>query len=731
MNTLRSLLLFGILSLFPFSGYATHIFGGDFQIECLGNDQYVVQLRLFRHCAGIPMTATQNITLTSPCGSMNATLPMIPDATTTSGGTNVSPYCPAELGNTDCDAGNLSGVDTYVYADTITITPACDSWSIAWNTCCRGSIINLSNGNSDVLYIEASINTADAPCNSTPTWNNHQAPYWCVGNFMTWDFGVTEMQGDSVVYSLVDALGAGGVPVAYGAGFSGNIPLQNMVIDPATGVLSCTPTQLGTYVVVVMAEEYNTQGTLISSITRDIHVTVFNCSGTAPTIIDSMISITGAGQQLNDSTFGICEGQQLYLNFLTEDVEGDSVFIHNVALHNLSGVTTGGWHASADTLHAIINWPNAQPAAGNQQQSITFCLTDNACPLPRTRCYEYYVIVNPPGNTGMSIVNQTNDVCLDSAQLTTTYAGGGTETYSWEPAAYFNDPSIASPVFTAPATGDYNVTVTVVDTGVCIEYDSAIVSYVNPIASFTLSDTSICEGDSLQLISSSSTGLLHHWEPASEASSPNSSSTYAAPDSSQTYWLIVSDSSGSCIDSTSHLVNVHPAPVTGQIYGELLPEAILGTEDYSVTGLPGSTYFWTTQTGTIQSGQGTDEIEVMWQGTFPQYDSICVTETSAFGCEGQLSCIDLVVVMNIDEQLSSYETQLYPNPASTHLTIQTKAIAYQVLLVDAQGKEVFVEHVSGPQNHVINLAAVEAGHYQVIVVYDDGAREGFQLLKTK
>jgi hypothetical protein len=62
---------------------ASHISGGEIYWECVGPNQFVLTMVLYRDCEGIPMSLTETIQANSPCGSQSVTL-------TCPGGTEIS-----------------------------------------------------------------------------------------------------------------------------------------------------------------------------------------------------------------------------------------------------------------------------------------------------------------------------------------------------------------------------------------------------------------------------------------------------------------------------------------------------------------------------------------------------------------------------------------------------------------------------------------------------------------
>src|SRR6185295_10508170 len=138
-------------------------------------------------------------------------------------------------------------------------------WTISWNICCRSTAIDLI-GNQGI-YLEATLYNATDACNNSPVFGDQSLPYVCVNQPVYYNFGVTEPDGNTLVYSLINARRWTGTvqPVTYQAGYSGASPIPGITLDPVTGQLVFTPTVSGNYVVAMLIEEYDSNGNLVGT----------------------------------------------------------------------------------------------------------------------------------------------------------------------------------------------------------------------------------------------------------------------------------------------------------------------------------------------------------------------------------------------------------------------------------------------------------------------------------
>jgi hypothetical protein len=107
---------------------------------------------------------------------------------------------------------------------------------------------------------------------------------------------------------------------------------------------------------------------------------------------------------------------------------------------------------------------------------------------------------------------------------------------------------------------------------------------------------------------------------------------------------------GGCQGSSNISFEVFDAVNTSVISGPTNPTQFQ-TETYSVLSSLGSTYDWTVIGGTIQSGLGTNSIDIMWNnsGTF----SLTVIETDINGCLGEEIIIIVSIIISSIEEINN------------------------------------------------------------------------------
>ena len=158
--------------------------------------------------------------------------------------------------------------------------------------------------------------------------------------------------------------------------------------------------------------------------------------------------------------------------------------------------------------------------------------------------------------------------------------------------------------------------------------------------------------------------------------------------------------------------------ILSSISGNFSP-IIFNSETYTYSSTTGSTYEWTCTGGAIQTGNGTNEIEVVWSATGA--GEVCVTETTADECSGEQVCSAIAILpTNIEEQMLPF-INIFPNPASTSVTISIdeSLINASYQLFDAQGRKV-KEGLLVAASTALNTTALASGNYVISIETDQG-----------
>ena len=223
ISTLRTILpVLAALLLWQGEARATHAMGGELTYECIGNGIYRVRLNFYRDCNGVeaPTNCSNGRQFRLRSTLCNATLN---PCFGLDGVDLVTPLC---FGAADrCTNSSAQyGIQRYRYSAVVNLSTyaACgNDWIIDWDLCCRNNAItSLNNPGSRNLYLYARLNQTVTPCNNSPTFLNTPTPFACAGQAVSYNHGFNDVDGDSLAFALVNALGANGTNIPYSAGYS-------------------------------------------------------------------------------------------------------------------------------------------------------------------------------------------------------------------------------------------------------------------------------------------------------------------------------------------------------------------------------------------------------------------------------------------------------------------------------------------------------------------------------
>ncbi|MBL7944698.1 MAG: gliding motility-associated C-terminal domain-containing protein [Flavobacteriales bacterium] len=412
-TTLRSLIpAVAALLLWQSEAFATHAMGGDITYECLGNNQYRVNMSFFRDCNGVG----------APTSCSNGDLRFNVRSTTCNANFNacfvrqsievVTPICPGAVDRCNSSAGQY-GVERHRYSAVIDLTPwaGCGTdWIIDWDLCCRNNAItSLNNPGGRDLYLSARLNNTVTPCNSSPRFINDPVPFGCVGQPIVYNHGITDLAGDSLSFELAPARGTNGAAIPYNAGYTFTQPVitsggaNAVTIDPSTGTIRFTPSIAQFAVVTVLVREFR-NGVQIGQYTRDLQFAIIACNNNNPTAS----GINGT----NSFVYNVCAGTSFCFDVNSQDADATQLvtMTWNAAIPGATFTTTGGPRPVG-----TFCWTPTTADIG--QQIFTVSVEDNACVLNGFGTVGYLINITPPLTPAVAGPDQS--VC----GFTTTLAG--------------------------------------------------------------------------------------------------------------------------------------------------------------------------------------------------------------------------------------------------------------------------------------------------------------------
>src|SRR6476620_10933119 len=131
-----------LLIFISFQVRASHTMWSELTYSCASPGIYVVQLKVYRECAGAGAAASAVLNIKAPgCNNgRNVTLPKL--SSTRSG----NMYC-SSLPNV-CSGTSRFNFEEITYSGTVTFSATeqnCPDWVLSWEDCCRPNTTNILN----------------------------------------------------------------------------------------------------------------------------------------------------------------------------------------------------------------------------------------------------------------------------------------------------------------------------------------------------------------------------------------------------------------------------------------------------------------------------------------------------------------------------------------------------------------------------------------------------------
>ncbi|MDQ6757084.1 MAG: PKD domain-containing protein [Bacteroidota bacterium] len=420
--------------------------------------------------------------------------------------------------------------------------------------------------------------------------------------------------------------------IPYNAGYSGSLPLgPNVTINSVTGIISgIAPATIGTYVVAVDVNEYR-RGTFIGTTRKEIHIDVANCSLTAAQLAPKYITCDGFNLTFQNE-IPIPIGSLYTWNFgdpasginNTSSASNPTHFYSDTGIYKvkLKITSPGGCQDSATTLafvypgfspgfissgqckntviqftdttktkYGIVNswsWNFGDPStladtshaknptyiyttAGNYDVSL-FVTNSKGCSATVTQTVS---ITDKPN---LTVTNDTLICSIDTLQLNA--AGNGS--FLWTPNYNINNQNSSSPLVSPKSPTTYYVTLT--DPFGCKANDSVFVNVKQFVTIDAGPDTSICQGDAIQLTPVSD-ALHYKWSPSAPLNNDTAKYPIATPLSTTKFYVI--GNIGKCQSTDSVTIKVSPYPVatakldTSICFGDVIQLHASGGSIYS------------------------------------------------------------------------------------------------------------------------------------------------------
>ncbi len=234
-----------------------------------------------------------------------------------------------------------------------------------------------------------------------------------------------------------------------------------------------------------------------------------------------------------------------------------NVFVHPIPVA-YAGTDTTICSGSTVTLSASGGdsyvWSNGNNQA-TQQVSPTVTTTYYVTVNNEYGCSDIDDVTITVNQTPIAIAGGNQTICFgETAQLS---ASGGT-TYQWSADATLSNVNIANPIASPITTTTYFVTVS---NGNCYDVDSTTIFVQSLPVVDAGQDTTIYQGESLQLWASTNASIsIFSWSPTAYLSQTDILNPIASPQTTITYTITVTDNYG-CQNSDNITITVEDKPV--------------------------------------------------------------------------------------------------------------------------------------------------------------------------
>lgn len=278
-----------------YSGGATHIVGGDLSYRCVGNDRYDITLQIYRDCKNGEAWFDDPAFLTVRHQNgvfLRLEMPLVDTA-----------YIPSDIYDPCFEVPSGVCVEQGTYRlSNIHLPSSNGGYTLAYQRCCRNNTVKNINNPGDVGTTISGVipPPGQAICNSSPVFRNLPPLAICLASEFEFDHSAFDPDGDSLSYEFCSPFVGGGrnnsfggplsprpdtatappyTPVSWAPGYSAANPLDAnpaFQIDPATGLISGSPRQMGQYVFAICVTEWR-NGVAINVTRREYQINIRPC----------------------------------------------------------------------------------------------------------------------------------------------------------------------------------------------------------------------------------------------------------------------------------------------------------------------------------------------------------------------------------------------------------------------------------------------------------------------
>jgi gliding motility-associated-like protein len=307
LKTLRLRLLLPLLILCSFgavNSYADHISSADMYVDYIGTGPTDLRYRLtvvfYRICIANNLaldTISGGFKVASVKGNYSETFEVRNNGIEDT----LDNLCPAFSAVNSCRVianEKLSGYTRRVYTKEITLPSQQDDYLITWTTCCRLlSYTNINYAAGSGFYMELKLNNKTRYNNNTPRYQGIPFTFSCVNQPATLSNLPFDPDGDSLYTIRYDPHISVSNTVVYNPGYTSLLPTGTSTyynVTPTTGRATFMAPAKDKYSLGFRTYDIDKfTGDTLSYITRDLTITVLECTNIPPTVDSLPQSVTG------------------------------------------------------------------------------------------------------------------------------------------------------------------------------------------------------------------------------------------------------------------------------------------------------------------------------------------------------------------------------------------------------------------------------------------------------
>lgn len=266
---------------------ATHIIGGNISYTCTGNNNYIVEITLYRDCN--PGNADFQL---------NADLDVFNGTTFASYATYSEDHdgeSPVDLTTTDpcIELPTDLCIAKVTHSYVVNLPPSLDGYILNYQVCCFAStvqnIVDPTNYGINISATIPGVGGGNPSCFSSPVFNQDPLLTLCLYDELDEDFGASLPTPDptlTLIHSLYtpDQSGAASppfTPLQWIGGYDAQNPVEatpSIQINPNTGELTGTITELGFFMFGIRVDVVNNSGDTIAEVMRPFRYLVSDCN---------------------------------------------------------------------------------------------------------------------------------------------------------------------------------------------------------------------------------------------------------------------------------------------------------------------------------------------------------------------------------------------------------------------------------------------------------------------